>query len=111
VKTHAGGQLISGLADCVATPDLLSEYFVRHFSLPTRKSKVKTSVRLAKGQRVTSSIVCDLTFDLAHHELKRTFYVWRDLRAANLLLDLTWLDDEPTSLRFGATRVFTLMDG
>jgi hypothetical protein len=50
-------------------------------------------------------------FELARHEFQRTFYVLRDLRAANLIMGLPWLDDEHASLQFGSTRVFTLMDG
>jgi hypothetical protein len=64
-----------------------------------------THVRLAKGQRVTSLTVCDVTFELARHEVQRTFYVLRDLRAADLVMDLPWLDDEHASLEFGASRV------
>jgi hypothetical protein len=60
---------------------------------------------------VTSSKVCDVTFVLAQHEFHRTFYVLRDLCAADLILGLPWLDDEQASLQFGTTRVFTLMDG
>jgi hypothetical protein len=60
---------------------------------------------------VTSSTVCDITFELAHHEFQRIFYVLRDLRAADLVLGLPWLDDEHPSLQFGTTRVFTLVDG
>jgi hypothetical protein len=60
---------------------------------------------------VTSSTVCDVTFELARHEFHRTFYILRDLRAADLILGLPWLDDEHASLQFGSTRVFTLMDG
>jgi hypothetical protein len=71
----------------------------------------KTHVRLANGQRVTSSTVCDVTLELARHEFQRTFYVLRDFRAANLIIGLAWLDDEHASLQFGSTRVFTLMDG
>jgi hypothetical protein len=48
---------------------------------------------------------------LARHEFQRTFYVLRDLRVANLILGLLWLDDEHASLQFGSTRVLTLMDG
>jgi hypothetical protein len=59
---------------------------------------------------VTSSTVCDITFELARHEFQRTFYVLRDLRAADLVLGLPWLDDEHPSLQFGTTRVFTMMD-
>jgi hypothetical protein len=40
VKTSDGKQQISGLVDCGATLDFVSEDFVRRFSLPTRKSKV-----------------------------------------------------------------------
>jgi hypothetical protein len=60
---------------------------------------------------VTSSTVRDVTFELARHEFQRTFYVLRDLRAADLILGLPWLDDEHASLHFGSTIVFTLMDG
>jgi hypothetical protein len=56
-------------------------------------------------------VVCDVTFELAKHEFHRTFYVLRDLRVANLIMGLPWLDDEHASLQFGTTRVFTLMDG
>jgi hypothetical protein len=65
VKTLDDGHLISGLFSFVATLDLLLENFVRHFSLPTQKSKVKTPARLANGQRVTSSTLCDISFELA----------------------------------------------
>jgi hypothetical protein len=111
VKTLDGGHQISGLVDCAATLDCVSEDFVRRFALQTRKSVTKTPIRLANGQRVTSSIVCDVTFELARHEFHRTFYVLRDLRAVDLILGLPWLDDEHASLQFGSTRVFTLMDG
>jgi hypothetical protein len=60
---------------------------------------------------VTSSTVCDVTFELSRHEFQRTFYVLRDLRAANYFLGLPWLDDEHAFLHFGSTGVFTLMDG
>jgi hypothetical protein len=60
---------------------------------------------------VTSSTVYDLSFELAQHEFHRTFYVLRDLRAADLIMGLPWLDDGHASLQFGSTRVFTLMDG
>jgi hypothetical protein len=49
VKTHDGGHLISGLGDCDATLDFVSEDFVRPFALQTRKSLTKTHVRLANG--------------------------------------------------------------
>jgi hypothetical protein len=111
VKTPDGGHQISGLVDCAATLDFVSKDFVRRFALHTRKSSTKTPVRLANGQRVTSSTVCDVTFELARHEFHWTFYVLRDLRAADLIMGLPWLDDEHASLQFGTTRVFTLMDG
>jgi hypothetical protein len=97
--------------DCAATLDFVSEDFVRRFALQTRKSVTKTHVRLANGQRVTSSTVCDVTFELARHEFHRTFFVLRDLRAADLIMGLPWLDDEHASLLFGSTIVFILMDG
>jgi hypothetical protein len=60
---------------------------------------------------VTSSTVCDVTFELARHEFHRTFSVLRDSRAADLIFGLPLLDDEHASLHFGSTRVFILMDG
>jgi hypothetical protein len=111
LKTPDGGHQISGLVDCDATLDFVSEDFVRRFTLPTRKSVTKTPVRLANGQRVTSSTVFDVTFELARHESHRTFYVLRDLCAADLIPGLPWLDDEHASLQFGTSGVFTLMDG
>jgi hypothetical protein len=97
VKTHDGGHQISGLVDCAATLDFVSEDFVRRFALQTRKYVTKTPVRLANGQRVTSTTVCDVTFELAQHEFHRTFYVLRDLRAADLIMCLPWFDDEYAS--------------
>jgi hypothetical protein len=60
---------------------------------------------------VTSSTVCDITFELALYEFQRTFYVLRDLRVVDMVLGLPWLDDKQASLQFGTTRVFTMMDG
>jgi hypothetical protein len=111
VKTPDGGHKISGLVDCAPTLDFVSEDFVRRFTLHTRKSLTKTSVRLANGQRVTPSTICDVTFELARNEFQRTFYVLRDLRAVYLIMGLPWLDDEHASLQFGTTKGFTLMDG
>jgi hypothetical protein len=48
--------------DCGATLDFVSGDFVRRFALQTRHPLTKTPVRLANGQRVTSSTVCDVTF-------------------------------------------------
>jgi hypothetical protein len=111
LKTLDGGHQTIGLVDSAATLDFVFEDFVRRFALKTRKSVTKTHVRLANGQRVTSSTICDVSFELARHEFHRTFYVLRDLRAADLVLGLPWLDDEHASLQFGSTRIFTLMDG
>jgi hypothetical protein len=110
VKTPDGRHQISGLMDCAATLDFVSEDFVRRFALHTRKSVTKTHVRLANGQRVTSSTVCDVTFELARHEFHRISYVLRDVRVADLILGLPWVDDEHASLQFGTTMVFTVMD-
>jgi hypothetical protein len=111
VKTLDGGHHIFGLVDCAATLYFVSEDFVRRFALQTPKFVTKTHVRLANGQRVTSSTVCDVNFELAQHEFQRTFYVLRDLRVADLIRGLPWLDDEQASLQFGSPRVFALMDG
>jgi hypothetical protein len=88
----------TGLVDCVATLDFVSEDFARRFSLSTRRSQTKTLVRIANGQRVTSSTVCDIAFELARHEFQRAFYALRYLRVADLVLGLPWLDDEQASL-------------
>jgi hypothetical protein len=56
--------------------------------------------------------MCNVTFELARHEFqRRSFYVLRDLRAADLVMGLPWLDDEHAYLQFGTTKVFTLTDG
>jgi methyl coenzyme M reductase subunit C len=89
VKTHDGGLLFFGLVDCAATLDFVFEEFVRRFALQTRKSLTKTHVRLANGQRVTYSAVCDVTFTLARLEIQRTFYVLRDLRVVDQRLGST----------------------
>jgi hypothetical protein len=68
VKSLNGGQLTFGLVDCAATLDFVSEDFVRRFALQIRKRLTKTLLRLANGQRVMSSTVCDITFELARHE-------------------------------------------
>jgi hypothetical protein len=94
VKAHVGGRLISGVVDCTATLEFVSKNFVRHFAFQTRKSLTKTHVRLANGQRVTSSNVFYMTFELARHEFQWTFYVLRDLRVDYHVRGLTWLDDE-----------------
>jgi hypothetical protein len=60
---------------------------------------------------VTSSTVCEITFELARRESQRTFYVLSDLHANDAVLSLPWLDDEQASLYIGTSRVFTLMDG
>jgi hypothetical protein len=97
LKTPNRGQLISGLVDCAATLDFVSENFVRRFALQTRKSLTRTPVRLANGQRVKSSTICDIIFELARHEFQQTFYVPRDLRGADLVLGLPWRDEEQAS--------------
>jgi hypothetical protein len=111
VKTPTGGHLISLLVGIVATLDFVSEDFARRFDLQTSKSQTKTPLRLANGQRVTSSTLCDITFELARHEFQRNVYVLRGLSVADLALGLPWLNDEHASLQFGTTRVFTLMGG
>jgi hypothetical protein len=70
-------------------------------------------VRLANnGQRVTSSRqFSDISFELPRHEFQRTLYVLRELRDAGLVLNLPWLADEQASLRFGTTRLITLVEG
>jgi hypothetical protein len=74
VKTPDGGLQISGLVESAAALDFVSGDFVRRFALQTRKSLTNTHI-LANGQRVTSSTVCDITFEQARHEFQRNFYV------------------------------------
>jgi hypothetical protein len=47
---------------------------------------------------------------MARQEFQRTFYVFRDLRATDLVLGLPWLDDEQACLQFNTTRVFFIMN-
>jgi hypothetical protein len=94
------------------TLDCVSKDRVRRFCLPNLKSKTKTPIRLANGQSVTCSIVCEISpFDQARQEFKRIFNVLRDLRVDDLVLGLSWVDDEQASLQLGTTRVFTMMNG
>jgi hypothetical protein len=48
---------------------------------------------------------------VARHEFQRTFYVLRNLQNDELVLGLSWLDDEQAFFQFGMTLVFTLMEG
>jgi phage gp36-like protein len=79
----------------------VSEDFVRRFSLPTLKSTTKTLFRLANGQLVTYYTVCGITFEQAKHGFKRAFYLLRDLRVADMVLGLQWVNDEQVSLQCG----------
>jgi hypothetical protein len=72
----------------------LLEDFVTFMVLHTRKSPTKTHVRL---QRVNSTRVSHI-FHFAKHDFVPTFHVLRDLRAANIVLGLQWLDDEQAIL-------------
>jgi hypothetical protein len=47
--------------------------------------------------------MCEVSFTLAPHEFVRTFHVLRGLRAADIVLGLSWLDDEQATLQFGET--------
>jgi hypothetical protein len=79
---------------------------VRRFALQTLELLTNAPIRLANGQRATSFTVRDITFDeLARPDFQLTFYVLRDLRAVDLVLNLPWLDDKHASLQFGTTRV------
>jgi hypothetical protein len=52
-----------------------------------------------------------LSSSLVKNSFRRTFYVLRDSRVANMVVGLPWLDDEQAPPLFGTTSVFTLMDG
>jgi hypothetical protein len=60
---------------------------------------------------VTSSVVCEISFELAPHELEMAFHVLRDLRAVGLAPGLPLPNDEQALLNFGTTRGFTLTNG
>jgi hypothetical protein len=75
VKTPDSGHQIFGLLDCAATLDFVYEDVVRRFALQTRKSLTKTHVRLANGQRVTSSTVYDVTFELNFNGLFTSYVI------------------------------------
>jgi hypothetical protein len=100
--TSDGQRHQTSLVDCTATLDFVSEDFVKRVGLLMRKSATKTHVRLANGQRVTSTIVCDISFAVAQHDFVRTFHVLRDLRAADIVLGLPWLINKQVTLRFDA---------
>jgi hypothetical protein len=57
-----------------------------------------------------SSTNCGIAFELARHEFKRTFYVFRDLRVFDPVLGLPRPNDERASLLIDTARVFTLTD-
>jgi hypothetical protein len=84
---------------------------LRAEGLQMRKSSTKTHVRLANGQRVASTKVCDLLFIVAQHESISKFHVLRDLRDAGIVLGLPWLDDDQAALTFGNERHFILIHG
>jgi hypothetical protein len=70
-----------------------------------RKSSTITHVRLTKGQRVSLTKVCDISFTIDEHDCVRTFHALCDFRAADVVLDLPWLDDEQATLKFGTERL------
>jgi hypothetical protein len=72
VKTPNDGHQISGIVYCASTL-FVSKDFGRRSLLKIHEAKVKTPIRLAKKQRVTSSTIFDITFELSKHEFKRTF--------------------------------------
>jgi hypothetical protein len=90
------------LVHCAATLNFVSENFVTRTGLQTSKFATKTVVRLANGQRLTSTKVCDISLHVAQHDSVRTFYVLSDFCAADIVLALPWLDDEQATLKFGA---------
>jgi hypothetical protein len=61
------------------------------------------------GHRIYGLV--DDTIELARHEFQRTFNVFRDLRAADTVMGLPWLDDKHASLQFDTTMFLNLMDG
>jgi hypothetical protein len=64
-----------------------------------------THVRFTKGQRVSLPKVRDISFTIVQHDCVRTFHALRDFRAADIVLDLPWLDDEQATLKFGTERI------
>jgi hypothetical protein len=79
-------QLIAELVDGASTLDFMLEDFIPRFSHPTRKSTVNSPARLANDQRLTSSTICEISFERARHDFHRTLYILCELRAVDPVL-------------------------
>jgi hypothetical protein len=70
LKSRDGGQLLSALFDCVVTLCIRARGRYHKLIFDNFEVKLKNPVRLAKAQRMTSSIVCGITCELARHSFK-----------------------------------------
>jgi hypothetical protein len=52
-----------------------------------RVSRLLRPLFVANGQRVKSTKVCGISFNVAQHDFVRTVHVLRDLRAADIVWD------------------------
>jgi hypothetical protein len=76
-----------------------------------RKSTSKTPIQLANGQRLATCKVCEVPFTIAWQEFVRTFHALCDLRVADIVLGLPWLNDKQGNLKFGTKLIFPVMNG
>jgi hypothetical protein len=104
VSSSGGMRQQTTMVDCAATVDLVSEDFAT-FGSQMRKSSTKTFVQLVDGQRDESTKVYGISFTVTQHEFAFTFHVVSDLRAADIVLGLPWLDDGQASNIFDTKRL------
>jgi hypothetical protein len=58
-----------------------------------------------------TSKVFEVPFPIAQHDFVRSFYFQRELRAADIVLDLSWSDDEQATLKLARHRASFFSDG
>jgi hypothetical protein len=100
VSTSDGQPHGLALVDCAATLDFVSEYFVTRIRLSIRKAPIEyVYVRLANGQRVSTSTLCEVKIALAQCDFVHTI---RDLGAADIVLGLPWQDAKQGTRTFSS---------
>ena len=103
---------IDALIDNAASLDFMSEDFARRHNLQIDKVNSKIPVKLANGQRVVCTQSVIVNMDIADHRYEnRMFFVLRDLKVADVVLGLTWLDEAEVTIKYGTQRILTLNDG
>lgn len=103
---------IEALVDNAASLDFMSEDFARRHNLQIDKAKIKMPVKLANGQRVNCGQTATVSIEVAGHRYEnRVFHILRELKVADVVLGLTWLDDAEVTVKYGENRIMTLSDG